>query len=79
MHLWYGFAETESGNPPYSSTVVHSPVRKVIKRVPSKEGDSYGTDCWKGGLEAGGTEPQDFTQLVEQGRLLSGEHAEEGG
>lgn len=45
--------------------------------MPSKEDDSSETDCWKGGLGAGGTELQDFTQLVEEGRLLSGEQAEE--
>ena len=57
---------------------MHIPVKKVIKGVPSKESNSSGTDCWKGGLGAGGTEPQDFIQLVEAGRLLSGKQQEEG-
>lgn len=44
--------------------------------MPSKEGDSSGTDCWKGGLGAGGTDRQDFTQLAEEGKLLGGERTE---
>lgn len=45
----------------------------------SKEWDFYGTDCWKGGLGAGGPEfSQAFTQQVSEGRLLSGEQAKEG-
>lgn len=78
LYFWYGFAETESSNQPYSSTILVNSFRKVIRRVPSKECDSSGTDCWKRGLGAGGTEPQAFTQLVEEGRLLSGEEAIEG-
>lgn len=46
--------------------------------MPSKEWHSCGTDCWKGGLEAGGTEAQAFTQQVEEGRLLTGEQTKEG-
>lgn len=47
LPLWYSFADTEPGNSPYFSIAGHSPVRKVIKRMPSKEGDSSGTDCWR--------------------------------
>lgn len=78
LYFQYGFAETESGDHPYSSTVLINSFRKITLKVPSKECDSYGTDCWKGDLGAGGTEPQVFTQQVEEGRLLSGEQEKEG-
>lgn len=78
LYFQYGFVETESGDHPYSSTVLINSFRKIILKVLSKECDSYGTDCWKGGLGAGGTEPQAFTQQVEERRLLSGEQEKEG-